>query len=105
MRRVSGVAAEIDPTPAAFDHVTAPETPAPIEQAARGEMLGRREGQLERAVEADLVPPVELVQTAEPERSEQPSVAGGRQHGRCETLPQSRQRRGVEVVVVVVAGQ
>ena len=103
MGRVSGVAGEIDAAPTACDHVSAPKAFLPIEQAARRKMLRWHEGYFERIVDLNHLPPIELTQILEPERPEEPRVAGGSKHGRGEAFSELDQRRDIQMVIVVVA--
>ena len=77
----------------------------PIKQAACGEILRRYEGHLERIVELNLVPPIELTQILETKGADSPGVAGGSENGRRKALPELCQRRDIHMVIVIVAEQ
>src|SRR5712692_9701990 len=68
-------------------------------------MLRRYEGHLERIVELNLVPPIELTQILETKGADSPRVAGGSEDGRRKALPELCQRRDIHMVIVIVAEQ
>src|SRR5258705_11853050 len=68
-------------------------------------MLCRHEGHLERSVELNLVPTIELTHILESKGADNPRVAGGSEDRRREALPELCQRRDVEMVIVIVAEQ
>src|SRR4051812_23739712 len=65
-------------------------------------MLSRDEGDLEHVVDLDIVPPVEFMHIFEPKRADDACVTGGSKHGWREVLPELLERRGVQVVIVIV---
>src|SRR5262249_41098288 len=94
---------EIDAASMAFDHVAAPKALLPIEQSARREMLRRDVGDLERLANANLIPPIELVQRSKSKLRHERCVASSRKNFRCEALSDAFQGRDVQVVIMIVA--
>ncbi len=104
MRRVPRIPAEIDEAASTLDHVAAPETLLPVEQAARGAVLCRYENDAQSLADRRFVPPIELTHVREPEWSDQTRVPGGNENGRREST-KPLQRCEVEMVIVIVTEQ
>ena len=101
MRRVAGVAAEVDAAALALDHIAAPKTSMPVEQPARGRVLRRYESDFHLAADGHFIPPIKFAHILEAQRPDQPRVARGNKDSGRAGLPEQPQRREVEVVVVI----
>src|SRR5262249_31043915 len=102
--RVSRIAGEEYPDALDAHHESAPERPIPIERAARGEMMGRR--QRNRAVrKRGLLPPIELFNPADACGLRERSIAQRRHHDGIESPGESSKRLEIAVIVMIVAEQ
>src|SRR3954454_6786924 len=105
MPRIAAVAGEIDTPSLGLDHIAAPHAPLPGERPPRGEMLRGHERDFQSAGERERVPPIELAQIGEAERTENARVTGCSEHAGREALPQPAQCGYVEMVVMIMAEQ
>ena len=58
---------------------------------------------LQAVIELNRVPPVELAHTFKSKRSDEPCVANSSKRGWSKALPELLERRGIHVVIVIVA--
>ncbi len=104
VRRVAGIANEVERDPVDAHDVAAPQRPVAVPRRARGEVLRRHARDLRRTHFRGL-PPVELVDVLAPSSPRGHHAPQAKRRDERRTVADSTERRRLEMIVVVVTDE